>query len=111
MNLTLDIDGTKVEYSFLMSGYVNASRQYGFAQARQLTAAVYREGEIRLEGKRRHVVLLDFNSNGRFDDQSRVRTDVHTPDGSVYPEQGDMLLVDANPDNPGIGRVRRHVGQ
>ena len=35
----------------------------------QLNAAAYREGEITLAGKKHHVVLVDFNSNGRFDDQ------------------------------------------
>ena len=40
-------------------------RQYVSAS---LTAAVYRRGEITLDGKKWKVALLDHNSNGRFDD-------------------------------------------
>ena len=55
---------------------------------------VYREGDITLEGKKRHVVLIDFNSNGRFDDEIKLREDVHMRQRPTYPEQGDMLLID-----------------
>ena len=76
------------------------SPQFSYARI-SLSAAAYREGDITLEGKKHHVVLLDFNSNGRFDDQIEIQKNIHTPDGRVYPRQGDMLLIDPNPNNPG----------
>ena len=33
-----------------------------------LSAAVYRQGTIVVDGKRRKIAVLDNNSNGRFDD-------------------------------------------
>lgn len=39
-------------------------------------------------------MLVDFNSNGRFDDAFAVRTDVRSADGDVYYNYGDMLIFD-----------------
>ena len=53
----------------------------------------------RWTGKKQHVVLIDFNSNGRFDDEIKINDERPArPTASVYPEQGDMLLVDPEPD-------------
>ena len=83
-----------MEYSFLMSGYVNTSPRFSFVQLR-LTAAACREGDITLEGRKHHVVLVDFNSNGRFDDEIKIKKDdMVAADGRIFPEQGDMLLID-----------------
>ena len=85
-----------------------------------LSSAAYREGDITLEGKRHHVVLIDFNSNGRFDDEIKISQNVHTPDGRLYPEQGDMLLIDPNIGQSGpsthptmstSGDYRHHVSR
>ncbi|MBN1908728.1 MAG: hypothetical protein JW818_03230 [Pirellulales bacterium] len=97
-NVTIDVDGTKVEYAFSMRAggqigkkmssmsYVNAS----------LSAAAFREGKITFDGKDYVVALVDFNSNGRFDDATEIPKGVRGPRGSVYPTPGDMLyLIDA----------------
>jgi hypothetical protein len=57
-------------------------------------SGVCREGDITLEGKRHHIVLLDYNSNGRFDDEYKISPNVRLASGQLYAEQGDMLLVD-----------------
>jgi hypothetical protein len=44
-------------------------------------------------------VLIDFNSNGRFDDEFKIRED--TPDEALYPEYGDMVLIDPDPEASG----------
>jgi hypothetical protein len=96
IDVTIDIDGTKLDYAFFLNGYLNVSSEYGYAGL-QLHSAVCREGDITLEGKKRHVVLIDFNSNGRFDDEMKIARNVLVARGQanpVYPEQGDMLLVD-----------------
>jgi hypothetical protein len=55
-----------------------------------------------LEGKKRHVFLVDFNSNGRFNDEMRVPEGVRVSNGPVPVEQGDMLLIDPKTDNGGL---------
>ena len=101
VDVTIDVEGTKLDYSFFLRGNAVASPSFSYTSI-SLNAAVYREGEITLEGKKRHVVLIDYNSNGRFDDETKIRGDVRYPNGQVYAEQGDMLLVDPDPSNPGI---------
>ena len=94
--MTIDVEGTKLDYAFFLSGYLNVSSDFGYAGL-QLHSAVCREGDITLEGKKRHVVLIDFNSNGRFDDEMKIARNMTIARGQVnpvYPEQGDMLLVD-----------------
>jgi hypothetical protein len=90
----LEAGGVKFDYVFTLSvnsqGLPDGS---GYAYG-SLNAAAYREGEITLDGKKRRLVLIDFNSNGRFDDPIKIRDDVATPDGQVYATYGDVLLVD-----------------
>jgi hypothetical protein len=93
VDLTLDIDGAKQEYSFSLWGNVMTSPQISYAWL-SLRAAVCREGDITLEGKRHHVILLDFNSNGRFDDAIEISKSISDSDAQLYPEQGDILLID-----------------
>ncbi len=90
----------KLEYAFTMSVYSYATPQYSYANA-SLSAAAYREGEMVIDGKKYRVVVVDFNSNGRYDDQSGIDNDVQLADGTVYPSQGDMLYImepDTKPD-------------
>jgi hypothetical protein len=93
VDVTIDVEGTKLDYSFYLEGYA-----YSMASACQVSisinSAVCREGDITLAGKRHHLVLLDYNSNGRFDDQSKISENIHLASGQLYPEQGDVLLVD-----------------
>jgi hypothetical protein len=100
MDVPLNVEGTKMDYAFTLSGYVNASGDSYYATA-SLNAAAYREGEITLDGKTHHVVLIDFNSNGRFDDPFKIREGATYSDGRVVPQYGDVLLVDPNLETTG----------
>ncbi len=117
IDLTLDVDGTKLDYSFHLDGYANSSANFCNVGV-SVTSAVCREGDITLEGKRHHIVLLDFNSNGRFDDQTKISSNIHLANGQLYPEQGDMLLIDPkagsaafdSPYDPAGSDYRYYVG-
>jgi hypothetical protein len=89
VDVTINVDGTKLDYAFLITVYSQGAEDYRYVQV-SLNAAAYREGEITLYGKRRHIVVLDFNSNGRFDDPLTV---VQSGDGRLYSSSGDQLLV------------------
>ncbi len=45
--------------------------------------------------------MIDFNSNGQFNDESEVNNDVRSSNGTLYPKQGDMLLIDPASDAAG----------
>ncbi|MEN6449353.1 MAG: hypothetical protein ABFC96_02585 [Thermoguttaceae bacterium] len=100
VDVTIDVAGKPLEYSFFLRGYTNVSRDFCWANA-QVNAAAYREGYLTIGGKKRHVVLLDFNSNGCFSDQIRIATDIRTADGRLYPQQGDMLKIEGEAAKPG----------
>ncbi|MHC4399275.1 MAG: hypothetical protein ACYTG0_06325 [Planctomycetota bacterium] len=93
VDLTVDCEGTKIEYSFLLSVYCYSSGDYQYGNA-SLNAAAYRVGEITLNGKPHRIVLIDFNSNGRFDDVFGINEEIQTPDNRIFPQYGDVLLVD-----------------
>ena len=90
------VDGTKLDYSFSLEGYANFSASDGMVMV-SVSSAICREGDITLEGKRHHVVLLDCNSNGRFDDENKIAENIRMASGQLYPEPGDMLLLDPKP--------------
>jgi hypothetical protein len=98
VELTIDVEGVKLDYAFSLQGQATVTPKFNSANI-QLNAAAYREGDITLAGKKHHVVLVDFNSNGRFDDQIQVRKDVNMPGGGIYAREGDMLLVDPEPNS------------
>lgn len=95
VDLTVNADGAKVDYSFCFQIYTNKSKEYSYSSA-ALQPLAYREGKITLDGKERRVVLVDFNSNGRFDDAMNINDDMRMADGRVYPHSGDVLMVDPN---------------
>lgn len=102
VDVTIDVGGTPLDYSFFVSGYVNVSKSFAYTQV-QINSAVYREGDITLDGKQRHIVLIDFNSNGRFDDETKVlsvRRGMAAQE-TAYPQAGDMLLIDPKPGASG----------
>lgn len=100
VTVPLEAGGTKYEYAFSVNvTYQAIDQSMGYASA-SFSAAAYREGEITLEGKKRKVALVDFNSNGRFDDAMSVRDDVRGRAGEVYPQYGDILLVDPQASSP-----------
>ena len=117
VEVTIDVDGKKVDYAFRFNVYMNASSSFAYANA-SLNSAVYREGEITLDGKKRRLVLVDFNSNGRFGDASYVDEQVRASSGAVYARRGDMLYIDPqpsagyrNPYDPTSGKDQHQVGK
>ncbi|NQU21974.1 MAG: hypothetical protein HQ567_11880 [Candidatus Nealsonbacteria bacterium] len=132
IDLKIDVDGKKVDHAFFFGVYARTmtttgarsgllvvppaeksssaetpapQKQSVFVTARLLPAA-YREGKITLDGKARHLVLLDYNGNGRFDDLSTLRKS----STRVYPVSGDILLVDPEAATPGTP-ISRNRGQ
>lgn len=107
VDLTVEADGTKIDYAFVISGYghsqyLNEKQVYQYVSA-SLNAAAYREGEITLDGKKLRIVVTDFNSNGRFDDLSVLDDSVRFADGSLYLRPGDMIHVDPKPETSAYG--------
>jgi hypothetical protein len=93
VDLVVNAGGTKVDYSFYFQVYWQDAGPFKYASA-SLTAAVYREGEITLDGKKHHLILVDANSNGRFDDPITPVETVGAAGGAIYHTPGDVLLVD-----------------
>ena len=94
----------------------NGSRKawHGYAT---FSPGVYREGEVTLAGKKHRICVLDYNSNGLFNDTTSVGDKEHEALANAV--EGDMLLVDPDPKEPSIAnggdiidRVeRRHVSK
>jgi hypothetical protein len=97
-DITIDADGTPLDYAFKINGYVSCNADAGFI-AVQFNAAAYREGDITLDGKKHHVALIDFNSNGRFDDELTLSPD-QNPEGRLGYMPSDMVLIDPDPKQP-----------
>ena len=94
VDLAIDVDGKKLDYSFFLrlDSYGGGENRYAYAS---LTSAVYRRGQITLEGKKHEIVLLDNNSHGRFDDRTTVVEDIRGIENQLYPAYGARLLIDA----------------
>lgn len=101
LDVALSVDGKPIECCFFFSGHMQVSSSHSHTSF-QLNAGAYREGDITLAGKKRRAVLIDFNSNGLFNDVIKIRQGVQGRNKEVYPEQGDMLLLD--PTAPTAGR-------
>ena len=97
VDLTIDVSGVKVEYSLSISLYTQMAGDFKYASA-SITPAVYREGQITLEGKQRKVILLDLNGNGRFDDEFAMQENAIGPNGQIFPKVGDAMILDPQPD-------------
>ncbi|RJP18463.1 MAG: hypothetical protein C4527_28875 [Candidatus Omnitrophota bacterium] len=122
IDVKLNADGTEYEYSFNPMVYSNtntggSSLSIGYAYV-QFYSSAYRDGEMTLDGKKHRIILLDFNSNGRFDDPFTVRDDIRMSGGRIYPQNGDMLLIDPDLNDRnmrGYGvsdrKERRHVSK
>ncbi len=105
VDVTIDSGGTKLDYAFRLDGYVYGSGDVGYATV-SLRGAVYREGDITLNGKKHHVVLLDANSNGRFDDETKFVADPQSPSRQLNPQRGDVLLIDPGQERPDYASLR-----
>jgi hypothetical protein len=100
VDLTIDAGGTKIDYSFTLSVTSNAIMEGWTYAYVSLNAAAYREGEITLDGKKRLVALIDFNSNGRFNDEIKLSDGFHEAGRVVYPTFGDVLVFDTDAASP-----------
>lgn len=121
IEITVDADGASVDYAFFFSVYsrsVTSGKPSGsvisgdpqtaretqepkdstklLSVTARLVAGLYREGEITLGGKPQRVMLVDRNSNGRFDDEATISK---SNQGEVSLEFGDVLLVAPDPDD------------
>ena len=116
VEVEIAVDGEPLPYAFHLS--VTAE---GRGAERgvwvEVQSAVYRDGEITLDGKQHRIVLLDQNSNGRFDDAPTVVEggDFGAPAMLVG---GDMFYVDPQDlgawdvfgDEWDLGDTRQYVG-
>ena len=82
-----------------MSLYSSTGGDFKYASVSFMSAA-YREGHITVAGKKRHVYLLDYNCNGRFNDEIAVQKNVQGAGGQLYFSHGDLLLIDPDPNDP-----------
>ncbi|MBN1588983.1 MAG: hypothetical protein JW888_05675 [Pirellulales bacterium] len=110
IDLKIKIDGKKVDYRFFFSVYSYFRKNYGYASA-SLTAGVYYEGEIELDGRKQRVVLVDYNSNGQFDDTSKT-TRYSSGRGltRLGIQNGDVLFLDPKPVGPAESRNLSSLG-
>jgi hypothetical protein len=103
LDVVVDVNGTSMPASVFLSAYSHKSPKLGYTSV-QFTAGAYRMGEITLEGKKRQVVLVDANSNGRFGDVMKISGRLHGSKGQLIPEPGDMLLIDPGKNTGGVSR-------
>lgn len=94
VEMPIEVDGQTVDYAFAFSAYQRSSNDLKYISA-SLTACAWREGRIALNGRSRRVVLLDSNSNGRFDDAVAVHQSSGGAQARLFPSYGDSLLVES----------------
>jgi hypothetical protein len=91
VDVTLDVAGKTFDYAFLLSAICRKSATESYATVSLYSAAV-REGCLVQGAKRTKLLLLDHNSNGRFDDTISLGA-------RGVPAEGDLLLINPNPKN------------
>jgi len=106
VDLTIRADGKTFDYAFFVRAFTQFQKRRGssFMVNVSLSAAAYRQGEVVVDGKRRRIAVIDFNSNGRFDDAFEIDEQRRWGDAQVHPKRGDMLLVDFDTSD------HRHAG-
>lgn len=110
VDVELNVDGATVEYTLLLSALAG-QKPVPFASA-SMYAGMVREGYVEQGGSKVRLVLVDQNTNGRFDDHVAIRM----VGGRVIPTEGDLLLVNPNPRNvlsadATMGRDRHYVSR
>ncbi len=98
IDVPIEVDSTKLDYAFTLSATAHSTGDQAYLSG-SVNSAAYREGEITLDGKKHRLVLLDFNSNGRFDDEPEINTSARMSDGQIYVTQGDRLYIDPDLNN------------
>jgi hypothetical protein len=106
VDLTLNSKGESFDYGFLMSAMCRGSGSSAYTIV-SLYSGVVQEGYVAQGSRRTKVLLLDGNSNGRFDDVASFEG------GSV---RGDLLLVNPEPDRRAsrdvtMGKDRNYLGK
>ncbi len=101
IDLPIEVESVPVDYAITLSTMAYGDDKFGYVNG-SFQAGAYREGEITLDGKKRRLVLIDFNGNGRFDDPSTFRDSAGSSSERVYTIRGDRLYVD--PDMNASGR-------
>ena len=106
VDLKIEVGGKKVDYRFFFSAYSYLRSSSGYLNA-WLNAGTYYEGQIELNGRKQRIVLVDYNSNGRFDDRTTINEVHRGPKGPAryYPERGDIMFLDPKPVR-GSSRLR-----
>ncbi|MCD4728151.1 MAG: hypothetical protein K8R46_10845 [Pirellulales bacterium] len=91
VDLAIDVDGKKLDYSFFFEarGWGRGANRYVWVS---LKSAVYRQCTLTLDEKKRKIVVLDHNSNGRFNDVVSLSKNIRGSKNELTPYHGDMLL-------------------
>lgn len=110
VDLAIDVDGKKFDYSFFFEvrGWGRGANQYVWAS---LKPAVYRQGMLTLGKKKWRIVVLDHNSNGRFNDAISLPKDVRGSKNELTPDYGDMLLIEPQNAAKTDGELRNNYYQ
>ena len=105
------MDGKKLDYSFFFDAQCWGSGASTYVSA-SLSLAVYRQGTIVLDGKKRKIIVLDNNSNGRFDDVISMPKNISGADNELVANYGDALLIEStSPQGPQSGRLWAPPGE
>lgn len=96
VKVPLELDGVQVDHPVSMEVNHTETPAMVYTYVR-LTSAAVREGQIEHGGKKVRFLLVDHNSNGRFDDRVAVRN----LGSRLYVAVGDVFLV-----NPSAKKAR-----
>jgi hypothetical protein len=113
IELTIDTDGLKSGYAFSLQVVYTRPRTGKDRVDALFRAAAYRQGTVKLDGEPARVVVLDYNSNGRFDDLfvSASRLIVYSAaERCTFPKLGDKLLVDPAGETSASAYERAYAG-
>jgi hypothetical protein len=91
--VSVDVAGRKIDYPLSLRRQYVRKPDYEYIRL-FLTVEAYRRAEITLDGKRHAIAVLDWNSNGRFDDVLSVPQHPPGSNDRLYPKCGDVLLID-----------------
>jgi len=96
--LKIEVDGKPADYRVFAMIQSYFMGNYGQVHV-SFTPGLCYEGEIELDGRRQRVVLVDRDSNGRFDDRTKIIEARMSPSGParLYPQNGDVLYLDPKP--------------
>ncbi|MEW6073577.1 MAG: hypothetical protein AB1726_13420 [Planctomycetota bacterium] len=102
VELEIVVEGRPMPYALGVVTRRHGEEETTYVSA-SLSAAVYREGEIAIAGRRHRLVLVDMNSNGRFDDRIPAEALEGEEDDAplfLLGAGGDALLVDPEGARP-----------